>query len=47
MYDQFKPKLQEELKGIKEAGLFKKERVITSPQSAEITIAGGQKVLNF
>ncbi|MDR7131733.1 glycine C-acetyltransferase [Algoriphagus sp. 4150] len=47
MYDQFKPKLQEELKGIEEAGLFKKERVITSPQSAEITIAGGQKVLNF
>ena len=47
MYDQFKPKLQEELKSIQEAGLFKKERIITSPQSAEITIAGGQKVLNF
>ncbi|UZD22699.1 glycine C-acetyltransferase [Algoriphagus halophytocola] len=47
MYDQFRPKLQEELKGIEEAGLFKKERVITSPQSAEFTIAGGQKVLNF
>ncbi|WBL43964.1 glycine C-acetyltransferase [Algoriphagus halophytocola] len=47
MYDQFRPKLQEELNGIEEAGLFKKERVITSPQSAEITIAGGQKVLNF
>ena len=47
MYDQFRPKLQEELKSIEDAGLFKKERVITSPQSAEITIAGGQKVLNF
>lgn len=47
MYDQFKPKLQEELKSIEEAGLFKKERIITSPQAAEITIAGGQKVLNF
>lgn len=47
MYDQFKPKLEQELKSIEEAGLFKKERVITSPQSAEITIAGGQKVLNF
>ncbi|PZX61090.1 2-amino-3-ketobutyrate coenzyme A ligase [Algoriphagus ratkowskyi] len=47
MYDQFKSKLQEELKGIEEAGLFKKERVITSPQAAQITIAGGQKVLNF
>jgi glycine C-acetyltransferase len=47
MYDQFKPKLQQELKSIEEAGLFKRERIITSPQSAEITIAGGQKVLNF
>lgn len=47
MYDQFKPKLEQELKSIEEAGLFKKERIITSPQSAEITIAGGQKVLNF
>ncbi len=47
MYDQFKPKLQQELKAIEEAGLFKRERIITSPQSAEITIAGGQKVLNF
>jgi glycine C-acetyltransferase len=47
MYDQFKPKLEQELKSIEEAGLFKRERIITSPQSAEITIAGGQKVLNF
>lgn len=47
MYDRIKPKLVEELKGIEEAGLFKKERVITSPQAAEITITGGQKVLNF
>lgn len=47
MYDQFRPKLQQELKSIEEAGLFKRERIITSPQSAEITIAGGQKVLNF
>lgn len=47
MYDQLKPKLENELKSIEEAGLFKRERIITSPQSAEITIAGGQKVLNF
>ncbi|WP_194975056.1 glycine C-acetyltransferase [Aquiflexum lacus] len=47
MYDTLKPKLEKELKEIVDAGLFKKERVITSPQSAEITIAGGQKVLNF
>lgn len=47
MFDSLKPKLEKELEEIKEAGLFKSERIITSPQSAEITIAGGQKVLNF
>lgn len=47
MYDQFKPKLEQELQSIQDAGLFKRERIITSPQSAEITISGGQKVLNF
>ncbi|ERM84366.1 2-amino-3-ketobutyrate CoA ligase [Rhodonellum psychrophilum GCM71 = DSM 17998] len=47
MYDTLKPKLQKELKEIESADLFKKERVITSPQAAEITIFGGQKVLNF
>lgn len=47
MYSQFKPKLEQELQSIVAAGLFKKERVITSPQAAEITIAGGAKVLNF
>lgn len=47
MYDSFKPKLQQELKAIQEAGLFKKERIITSPQAAEITIAGGKNVINF
>ena len=47
MYDQFKPFLEKELAAIKEAGLFKKERIITSPQAASITIQGGQEVLNF
>jgi len=47
MYDSLKPVLEEELKNIKEAGLFKKERVITSPQGSEISIAGGKSVLNF
>ncbi len=47
MYEQFKPKLEQELQSIAEAGLFKRERIITSPQSAEITIAGGKQVLNF
>jgi len=47
MYDQFKPFLVNEIESIKEAGLFKKERIITSAQAAQITIEGGQEVLNF
>ena len=47
MYEQFKPKLEQELRAIQEAGLFKRERVITSPQAAQITIAGGKQVFNF
>ncbi len=37
----------EELDSIRDQGLFKSERVITSPQSAEITLADGSTVLNF
>jgi glycine C-acetyltransferase len=37
----------DELKQIREQGLFKSERVITSPQSSEIELADGRKVLNF
>lgn len=37
----------EELESIRSQGLFKAERVITSPQSAEITLADGRTVLNF
>ena len=47
MYNQFQPFLAKEIEGIKEAGLYKKERIITSAQGAEITIQGGQHVLNF
>lgn len=47
MYEQIKPKFEKEIAEIKEAGLFKNERIITSPQAAEITIEGGKKVLNF
>jgi glycine C-acetyltransferase len=47
MYNQFQPFLAKEIEGIKEAGLYKKERIITSAQAAEITIQGGQQVLNF
>lgn len=39
--------IEKQLKSVKEEGLYKEERVITSPQSAEISVAGGQKVLNF
>ncbi|MCT4665434.1 MAG: glycine C-acetyltransferase [Flavobacteriales bacterium] len=47
MYGKTKNFLQEELKNIDEAGLFKRERIITSEQGAEITISTGEKVLNF
>jgi glycine C-acetyltransferase len=47
MYNQFQPILAKEIEAIKAAGLFKKERIITSAQAAEITIQGGQQVLNF
>lgn len=47
MYGTIKTHLQEEIASIKDAGLFKEERIITSPQGAEITLNTGQKVLNF
>ncbi|MDX9697920.1 MAG: glycine C-acetyltransferase [Bacteroidales bacterium] len=47
MYGKLKDFLQKELADIKEAGLYKNERVITSHQKAEITISTGEKVLNF
>src|ERR1035437_8967443 len=47
MFDTLKPILEAELKSIKEAGLNKSERIITSPQGADITINTGQKVINF
>ena len=46
MYNNFQKHLSEELASIKEAGLYKSERLICSPQSAEITVAG-KTVLNF
>ncbi|MFR6635105.1 MAG: glycine C-acetyltransferase [Alistipes onderdonkii] len=46
MYGKIKEHLQQELAEIKAAGLYKSERVITSPQRAEIEVAG-RKVLNF
>ncbi|SFR37240.1 2-amino-3-ketobutyrate coenzyme A ligase [Robiginitalea myxolifaciens] len=47
MYGTIKDYLTEELEAIREAGLFKKERVITSPQGPVIRISTGQEVLNF
>ena len=47
MYGKIKEHLQSELDAIEENGIFKKERIIISPQDAEITISTGQKVLNF
>lgn len=47
MYADFKEFLQKELTDIKDAGLYKEERVIVSPQGAEIEVNSGQKVLNF
>ncbi len=47
MYGKIKTHLANELKAIEEAGLYKKERIITSPQDAAIRLAGGEEVLNF
>lgn len=47
MYGKLKEHLQKELASIEEAGLYKRERVITSPQGAEITLNDGKTVLNF
>jgi len=47
MYGNYQAFLQQELKSIQESGLFKKERVITTPQDAIIKVVGGQTVLNF
>lgn len=47
MYNRIQAHLQKELTDIKEAGLYKAERVITSPQGADITVKTGDQVLNF
>lgn len=47
MYGKIKEHLATELETIKENGLYKKERIIASPQGAEIILDSGQKVLNF
>jgi glycine C-acetyltransferase len=47
MYGKFKDHLSKEINEIKEAGLYKNERIIVSPQKAEIKLDSGQEVLNF
>jgi glycine C-acetyltransferase len=47
MYGDLKQHLQQELDGIREAGLYKKERIIASPQDAVITLQDGSQVINF
>ena len=47
MYGKMQQHLQKELQEIKDNGLFKKERIITAPQDAVITISTGEEVVNF
>lgn len=45
MYSQYQPSINEELKNIEEAGLYKRERIITSPQGAQVTVDSGDEVI--
>jgi glycine C-acetyltransferase len=47
MYTRFQEHLAAELKAIEEAGLYKRERIITTPQGAVIKTSDGNEVLNF
>ena len=47
MYGKLKNQLLEELKSIKESGLYKKERTIVTPQGADIRVSSGDEVINF
>jgi len=47
MYDKIKPVLTQTIAEIKEAGLYKNERVITTPQGADIKTSDGKEVINF
>src|SRR5688572_21528242 len=47
MYKKLQPVLQKELESIREAGLYKTERIITTPQGADIKTADGRAVINF
>jgi len=47
MFDHVEPALEKELEEIREAGLYKEERIIVTPQGAAISINTGKEVLNF
>ena len=47
MYKTLQPILEKELEELEKAGLYKRERVIITPQGADIKIQGGQEVINF
>lgn len=47
MYKTLQPVLQKELAEIEQAGLYKKERIITTPQGADIKVSTGDEVINF
>ena len=47
MYGKIKNHLQKEIADIRSAGLYKEERIIVSPQKADIKISTGEDVLNF
>ncbi len=47
MYGKIKAHLEKEIQEIKDSGLYKKERIITSPQDAVIKISTGEEVINF
>ncbi len=47
MYGAFKEHVERELKGIRDAGFYKSERVIATPQGAEVGVAGGGALINL
>ena len=47
MFSQYQPQLKKELESIRDAGIFKEERILGSPQSARIQLADGREVINL
>jgi len=47
MYKTLQPVLQQELQAIEQAGLYKRERIIVTPQGADIKVSSGESVINF